>query len=117
MIKIRKWLLASNGLNCKSLTDFQFAVHGVAAAEAMADANGFTGGERLLQVSRIRQAAKSLEDAARQAELLKAKGVDETDLDALLPSRSWMDSRTRFGPGTSSGSRLGCGQQISLSHG
>ena len=82
--KIREWLTSETGLACTSLADFQFAITSTEAAEAVADANGITDGAKMLQVSRIKQAVKSLEDARRQAEAIKTKGIDEADLDTML---------------------------------
>ena len=81
--KVRAWLTAENGLAARTLDDFIHAAAVESDLRAFADAA--EADNKILAASRLRQAWVALRKTQENDEAIKKRGLDENDLDALLP--------------------------------
>ena len=87
--KIVKWILAENGLAATSINDFIFAIDKHDDIVKIIDqANP---DNKLLMTSRVKQAWTNLKQSAENAEGLKRKGLDDPELETLLPQEELDD--------------------------
>ena len=84
--KISVWLLGTDGFGMVRMEDLMYALKEEPAAAAMVKAAGISGtGPELQQASRLRQAYAAMKKAEDEQDAIKKRGMDETDLDSLLP--------------------------------
>ena len=79
------WLLKADGLNAASLEDFIYAAADEKEVSTLVDAMGLDANIKALQTARVRQAWVALRKSKAEEEAIKKRGLDDTDLDTLLP--------------------------------
>ena len=94
--EVRTWLTDPNGLNSSSIDDFVFAMATESEASLIVDGANVASGQKIQQTSRVRQAWAGARKARSDAELIKARGRDDTDLDALLTQQQLDDIQDVF---------------------
>ena len=91
------WMMDPDGLGAVSLTDFVYALPNEEAAEAVVEAAGIQRKAKIMQqASRVRQAWLGLEKVIKEAETLKTRGLDDNDLDTILPQEQLDDLADKF---------------------
>ena len=83
---VSTWCLSTDGLGAQSMEDF---IHCVEDPEKLSDIVKAAGikevGNAMRQSSRVRQAWVALKKAAAEMESVKRRGIDEADMDTMLP--------------------------------
>ena len=88
------WMTAADGLAATRIEDFLFAAANEAEIGAMVNAAGCQN--KIQQTSRARQAWHALRKSQTESEVIKRKGMDDTDLDAILPQPELDSLADRF---------------------
>jgi len=79
-----KWCLEPTGLGARSIEDFEFAMGAEGDAAALIAAAEVKDNV-IQQTSRVRQAWAALRKASNEKEVIKKRGIEDTDMDAILP--------------------------------
>ena len=87
--KIVKWILAEDGLAATSINDFIFAVDKHDDIVKIVDAAA--ADNKMLMTSRVKQAWQDLKKSAEDKEGIKRKGMDDPELETLLPQEELED--------------------------
>jgi len=91
------WMTAADGLGALTLMDFVYALPNEEAAEAIVEAAGFDQKPKIMQqASRVRQAWLGMKKTIKDAETLKTRGLDDNDLDTILPQEQLDDLADKF---------------------
>ena len=83
--EFRAWLTSSTGLAATQVTDFTYAVAVEADIDKMISAANVPTEKKWAETSRVRQAWVALRKKQEEEDKIKARGRDDTDLDAVLP--------------------------------
>ena len=94
--EVGRWITASDGLNAAGLDDFIFCMASESEASSIVDAAGVPTERKIQQTSRVRQAWSALRKARADAEKVKSRGLDDTDLDSLLTQPELDDIADHF---------------------
>ena len=92
--EVLDWCLKEEGLGARGIDDFEYAISNEADVAALVQATGVAN--KFQQTSRVRQAWVALKKARSEAEAVEKRGLDEVDLDGLLPQPELDDIAKRF---------------------
>ena len=83
------WMTAADGLGAKKISDFVHVLADASGAEAfirqVKGQDAWSDPKRMLMASRVRQAWVALQQKEKDDQKLKSQGLEDSDLDRLLP--------------------------------
>ena len=88
-VKITKWMVAEDGLGATSIDDFLYAIS--APEDINKIVTAASPANVLLMTSRVRQAWLSIKKSKEDSEGLKRKGLDDPEMEAMLPQEELED--------------------------
>ena len=95
--QVRDFMTSASGLAATHVDHFIYAVSAEAEIKDFVDAIGISDAAvKLQQISRIRRAWVELRKAQKDADLLKARGRDDVDMDQLLTQQELDDAADKF---------------------